>query len=181
MGNSLFEQLKKSGLVDDKKAKKAKHSQYKSTKQKGKKNAAAQLDETRLRAQKIHTEKVEHDRQLNQMKKEEAEHKAITAQIKQLIETNRVKDTDGDVVYNFTDAKVVKRIYISEQVHKSLMSGRLAIAKLGEGYELVPMPVADKIKQRDEQCIIMCEHSAKAELVEDDPYADYRIPDDLMW
>jgi len=181
MGNSLFEQLKKSGLVDDKKAKKAKQSQYKNKKQKNKKGAAAQVDETTLLARKTHAEKVERDRQLNQLKKKEAERKAIAAQIKQLIETNRVEDGNGDVAYNFTDANVVKRIYISEKAHKGLISGRLAVAKLGEGYELVPAPVADKIKQRDEQCIIKCEHSIEAELVENDPYADYKIPDDLMW
>ena len=181
MGNSLFDQLKKSGLVDEKKAKKAKHSQYINKKQKNKKGATAQLDEATLLAQKAQAEKVERDRQLNLAKKDEVERKAIAAQIKQLIETNRVDDRDGDVVYNFTDARVVKHIYISEQAHKHLMSGRLAIAKLGEKYELVPTAVADKIKQRDEKCIIICEQSAETELTEDNPYAAYSIPDDLMW
>ena len=181
MGNSLFEQLKKSGLVDEKKAKKAKHSQYKNKKQKNKKGATDQINEATLLVQKAQAEKVEHDRQLNLAKKVEVERKAIAAQIKQLIETNRVKDCSGDVVYNFTDNKVVKRIYISEQAHKNLMSGRLTIAKLGEGYELVPTPVADKIKQRDERCIIICGQTAETELTEDNPYANYSIPDDLMW
>ena len=181
MANSLFEQLKKTGLVDDKKAKQVKQSQYKNQKQKSKKGTAAPVDEATLLAQKAHAEKVERDRQLNQEKKQDAEQKAIAAQIKQLIETNRVDDGGGDIVYNFTDANVVKRIYISEQAHKSLVSGHLAIAKLGEAYELVPMPVANKIRQRDEQCIILCEQPTEAESVEDDPYADYTIPDDLMW
>ena len=181
MANSLFEQLKKTGLVDEKKAKKAKHSQYKNQKQKTKKGAATQLDEATLLAQKAHAEKVERDRQLNQAKKEEAERKAITAQIKQLIESNRVADSDGDVVYNFTDANVVKRIHVSEQVHQHLVSGRLAIAKLGEVYELIPTPVAEKVKQRDAHYIIQCETSVDAEPAGDDPYADYEIPDDLMW
>ena len=181
MANSLFDQLKKSGLVDKNKAQQVKHSQYKNNKQKSKKGAAAELDDAKLLAQKAHAEKVERDRQLNQQRKEEAERRAIAAQIKQLIETNRIEDRDGEIVYNFTDANVVKRIHVSEQVHKHLSSGRLAIAKLGERYELVPAPVAEKIKQRDEQCIITSEHSAEPELDEDDPYADYKIPDDLMW
>ncbi len=181
MGNSLFDQLKKSGLVDKNKAQKVKHSQYKNKKQKSQKGATVQVDESKLLAQKAHAEKVERDRQFNQQLKEEAERKAIAAQIKQLIESNCVEERDGDIVYNFTDANVVKRIHVSAQVHKSLTSGGLAIAKLGERYELVPVPVAEKIKQRDEQCIIMSEHVAKPELDEDDPYADYKIPDDLMW
>jgi len=181
MGNSLFEQLKKSGLVDKNKAKKVKHSQYKNQKQKSRKGSADQPDEAKLIAQKAQADKVERDRQLNQQRKEEAEQRAITAQIKQLIETNRVEDRDGDIVYNFTDANVVKRIYVSEQIYKHLMSGRLAIAKLDEGYELLPAPVAEKIKQRDAQCIISCDHSVEQVQEEDDPYADYKIPDDLMW
>jgi uncharacterized protein YaiL (DUF2058 family) len=181
MGNSLFDQLKKSGLVDEKKAKKVKHSQYKAKKQKSKKDSPAQLDEAKMLAQKSREEKVERDRLLNQQKKEAAERKAVIAQIKQLIETNRVEDRDGEIAYNFTDANVVKRMYVSERVHKHLMSGRLAIAKLGEGYELIPIPVAEKIKLRDAKCIIRCDHSIEPALDEDDPYADYKIPDDLMW
>ena len=181
MGNSLFEQLKKTGLVDDKKAKQAKHSQYKNKKKKAKKGSAAQVDEATLLAQKANSEKTERDRQLNQTMKAEAEHKAIAAQIKQLIETNRIEDGGGDVTYNFTDANVVKRLHVSEQSHKHLISGYLAIAKLGERYELVPVPVAEKIKQRDEQCIILCEPSTETKFSGNDPYADYEIPDDLMW
>lgn len=52
MGNSLFEQLKKTGLVDKSKAQKVKHSQYKEKKQKTKKGSADQPDETKLLAQK---------------------------------------------------------------------------------------------------------------------------------
>jgi len=181
MGNSLFEQLKKSGLVDKNKAKKVKQSQYKSTKQKTKKGSAAQVDEATLLSQKAHTEKVERDRQLNQQQKETAERKAIAAQIKQLIEINCLEDGDGDVTYNFTDANKVKHLYVSERVHKHIASGRLAIAKLGESYKLVPAPVAEKIKQRDAQYIIMSEPTTEPEIDENDPYADYKIPDDLMW
>jgi len=181
MANSLIDQLKKSGLVDKHKAQKVKHSQYKNKKQKNKKGASTEMDETKRLAQQAHAEKVQRDRLLNQQRKEEAERKAIAAQIKQLIETNRVEDRDGEIAYNFTDANVVKRIYVSEQVHKHLSNGRLAIARLDEAYELVPVPVAEKIGQRDEQCIIMCEVSAEPETDEDDPYADYKIPDDLMW
>ncbi len=184
MGNSLFEQLQQTGLVDEKKAKKVRQGQYKNKKQKAKKGTPVPLDEAKLLAQKSHAEKVGRDRLLNQQKKEASERKAIVAQIKQLIESNRVKERDGECVYHFTDANVVKRLHVSTLIHKYLTSGRLAIAKLNECYELVPMPVADKIKQRDALCIIHCspcEDNRATEPSEDDPYADYKIPDDLMW
>ena len=105
----------------------------------------------------------------------------IAAQIKQLIETNRIAERDGEVAYNFTDGNKVKRLYISEELHKQLSRGRLAIVRLGEGYELVPAPVAEKIKQRDEHCVVICDQPSGDDPGEDDPYADYQIPDDLMW
>jgi uncharacterized protein YaiL (DUF2058 family) len=181
MGNSLLEQMKKIGLVDKNKVQQVKHKQYKSQKQKTKRGSPEKLGEATLLAQQAHAEKVERDRRLNQQKQEEIERKAIAAQVRQLIETNRVRERDGEIVYNFTDANVVKRLYVSEQVHKHLMSGRLAIARLGEAYELVPMPVAEKIKQRDAQCILQPDHGTEPEQDGDDPYADYKIPDDLMW
>ncbi len=181
MGNSLFDQLKKSGLVDKSKAQKSKHSQYKSQKQKSKKGVAVQLDEATLLANRAHADKVERDRQLNQQRKEAAEHAAITAQIRQLIETNRVNDYDGDIAYHFTDSNIIKRLYVTAKIRSHLTAGLLAIAKLDDGYELVPMPVAEKIKQRDERCIITNDHSSEPDDNQDDPYADYQIPDDLMW
>ncbi len=181
MGNTLLEQLKKTGLVDEKKARKVKQGQYKSKKQKGKKGAPAPVSEATLLAQKARAEKAERDRRLNQQRKAEAERKAIAAQIRQLIETNRVDSGDGDVAYHFTDATVVKRLHVSPQVHRHLASGRLAIARLDDGYALVPVGVAEKIRQRDEQSIILCGQADETEAAEDDPYADYKIPDDLMW
>jgi uncharacterized protein len=183
MGNSLFDQLKKTGLVDKTRAQKVKRDQYKNKKQKSKKGSTEQVDEVKLLAEKTQAEKIERDRQINKQKEQEAERKAVAAQIIQLIETNRVDDRDGEVVYNFTDANIVKRIFVSERSHKHLMSGHLSIVKLGEGYELVPKPVAEKIKQRNAQCIINIEHYIEEEedQNEDDPYADYKIPDDLIW
>jgi len=181
MGKSLIDQLKKTGLVNNAKAHKVKHDQYKNKKQKMKKGSAEQLDEAKLLAQKAQAEKVERDRQINLQKKEEAERKAIAAQIIQLIETNRVTDRDGEIAYNFTDDNIVKRFFVSESIYKHLMSGKLSIVKFGDGYELVPKPVAEKIKQRDAKCVINNENTTEPELDEDDPYADYKIPDDLIW
>jgi len=181
MGNSLFDQLKKQGLVDKNKAQSVKREKYKNKKQKGKKGIVGEQDEAKQLVQKAQQEKVERDRQLNLQRKEEAERKAIAAQIKQLIESNRLEERDGDVAYNFTDGNLIKQIHVSDKIHKHLSTGQLAIAKLGEMYELVPAPVAQKIQQRDPSCIILAENSTDQVQDEGDPYADYKIPDDLMW
>jgi uncharacterized protein YaiL (DUF2058 family) len=44
----------------------------------------------------------------------------------------------------------------------------------------VPAVVADKIKQRDES-VVLSQQAVNTDIDEDDPYADYQIPDDLMW
>jgi len=180
MGNSLFDQLKKSGLVDEKKAKQATKDKRKQDKQKrGKK--AQPLDESKLRAQQAQAEKTAHDRELNQQRLLEAEKKAIAAQIKQLIQMNHIEASDGEIGFNFTDDNKVQRIFVSEKLQSQLASGRLAIVRLDSGYALVPAAVADKIKQRDLACVILSNVQQPEESDVDDPYADYQVPDDLMW
>lgn len=179
--SSLQDQLLKAGLVDEKKAKKVKNDKRKATKQQHKSKAVV-VDETKAAAAQARAEKAERDRRLNEDRKAEAERKAIAAQIKQLIEMNRQPKGaggSGEVAYNFTDGKQIKKIYVSEEVQGLLTRGRLAIVKLGKGYELVPAPVAEKISQRDESYVIA--QAVAQEVDEDDPYADYQIPDDLMW
>jgi len=176
MVNSLLDQLKKSGLVDEKKANKAQKAKQKQAK-KQRQNRA--VDDGKLLLQQQQAEKIKRDRELNLQRKNEADKKAIQAQIRQLIELNRVTDYDGDIAYNFTDEKIIKSIYLSEQVHKQLNQGQLAIVKLGGNYKLVPSAVAEKIVQRDATIIVQC--NAPQQENEDDSYADYKVPDDLMW
>ncbi len=177
MGNSLFDQLKKTGLVDEKRAKKDRYKQAKQ--QKGKK--AKPIPESKLLAQQAQAEKVARDRELNQQRKLAAEQVAIAAQIKQLIQMNRIEDASGDIVFNFTDRNKVQRLYVTNDLHAQLVRGRLAIVKLADGYELVPTGVAEKIKLRDPSCIILCNAAEADDIDEDDPYVDFQVPDDLMW
>ncbi|MDX1392649.1 MAG: DUF2058 family protein, partial [Rheinheimera sp.] len=100
-------------------------------------------------------------------------------QVKQLIATNTIK-AQGDVGYNFTDGKLVKRLYVSKRQHDELSRGLLAIACQDEQYFLVPAAVAEKIQQRQSDSIVVL-NVKQQQVDEDDPYADFKIPDDLMW
>jgi len=180
MGNSLFDQLKQAGLVDEKKANKLKQEQRKKGKQhKGKK--ACITDENKLRAQRVLAEKAARDRELNKERNKAAGRKAVAAQINQLIEMNRVADRDGEIAFNFTDDGKVQRIYVSEKIHQQLGRGYLAVVRYVDRYELVPAPVAERIKLRDESRILVCNTPNADAIDDDDPYADYKVPDDLMW
>jgi uncharacterized protein YaiL (DUF2058 family) len=175
MSVSLQDQLKKSGLIDDKKAKQLKRAKNKQEKLARKtKNPA--VDEHK-------SEQMAKDRQLNLEKNKQAEKHALAAQIKQLIEMNIVAK-DGDQKFSFTDTNVIKHIYVSQTQIDQLSRGTLAIVTQKQGQKhnhvVVPMGVAKKIEQRDAKLVVFkAQQSTIRE--EDDPYADYQIPDDLTW
>ena len=180
---SLQEQLMGAGLVNKKKANKLKAEKLQH-KQKVKNGKATAIDDNaRLEELKKQREdKAEKDRLLNLEQQKIAQKKAIQGQIRQMIEQNRVSKEEGDIAYHFTDDKKVKQIYISQTMHDELSRGRLAIAKLDSAYELIAEPVALKIKERDASYILVCNNRLdESDIEEDDPYADFKIPDDLMW
>lgn len=179
---SLQDQLLKAGLIDAKKAKQANKEKRKETNLARRSNEE-KVDEIKLSAEQARAEKAERDRELNRQRDEELKQKAIAAQIKQLIENHRQSKGagEGDVEYNFTDGKLIKKIRVSKAVQEQIVRGVLAVVKLGEGYELVPRIVADKIAQRDQNAVIVANVKSTQQTDEDDPYKDYVIPDDLMW
>jgi uncharacterized protein YaiL (DUF2058 family) len=176
---SLQEQLLKAGLADEKKAREVRNEKRKQRKQQPK--GATTVNEAEERARKARQEKAERDRQLNLERKKEAEKKAIQAQIRQLIETNRLDRSRGEPSYQFVDGKKIKKILVNDQMVDQLSRGRLAIVALGDHYEIVPDRVARKIMERDESAIISMHDRKQDDAGEDDPYAGYEIPDDLMW
>lgn len=177
---TLQEQLLKAGLVSDAKAKTVKTEKRKQDKLKLKNNVEV-VDEAKALAEQAKAEQIEKDRVLNQQKAQEAEKKAVAAQIKQLIDEHKQNQDPDGVAYNFTDGNVVKKIYVSETMRDSLIRGRLAIVKFEKAYHVVNCEAAGKIRLRDAACVLVLNKVVETEVKEDDPYADYQIPDDLMW
>ncbi|MGF1690642.1 DUF2058 domain-containing protein [Photobacterium kagoshimensis] len=169
---SLQEQMLKAGLVDKKKLKKA---------AKGSKKSRVQAREAKAAVEANRAAQLEQDKNLNRLKNEEVQKKEFQAQVKQLIEMNRIDRKNGDIGYNFTDGTLVKKIYVDKTMQDQLVRGRLAIVRLSDSYEVIPSVVADKIAQRDESSIVLNNVVENDEPDEDDPYADFVIPDDLMW
>jgi len=181
MGNSLQEQLLKAKLVDKKKAHQTAQEKRKKVKQQNKKQVSS-VDENALKIQQEVEAQKERDRVLNQQKMEALRAKEIIAQIKQLIIMNQVVSAFTDNPHNFVDNGVIKTLNVSRQVKKQLGKGVLAIASIDEEYYVIPTVVAEKIAQRDEKYVIISTDTESAEVEEeDDYYAEYQIPDDLMW
>ncbi|MFT4861538.1 MAG: hypothetical protein ACI95C_000748 [Pseudohongiellaceae bacterium] len=175
---SLQEQLKKSGLVDEKKAKQLKRAKVKQEKL-VRKNQAPSDAERKLELLREKQALAAKDRQLNQQKNAVAQNAALKAQINQLVETNSVKP-DGDKKYGYVDAGKIKNLWINQAQIDQLSRGILCIVSHASGGVLVPRAVAEKIQQRDASAIL---HKVEANgaPAEDDPYAKYEIPDDLDW
>ncbi len=179
MATSLLDQLQKTGLVNSKKAKQVIKDKRKQDKAQRKGQQVSDEDH-QARLQQVKADKQKNDRQLNQARQEKAQHKALPAQIKQLIEMNAIAAT-GDQAFNFADGKQIKRIYVDNEQTGRLSRGVLAIVRLGEKYIVVPAPVAERIAERDPACIIFKADKNRDILDEEDAYADYKIPDDLTW
>ncbi len=176
---SLKDQLLKAGLVDEKKAKQIEKQKRKQAKQTPK--GQLQTNEAREHAKKVQAERAAKDKEINRQRQQAAQQKAIAAQIRQLIDTNRIDRKDGDIAYQFTHGKKIKKLYVTQLLQTQLTNGVIAIVLNGDKYELVPVQVAEKIKQRDESVVLVQNVAGHTEIDENDPYADYQIPDDLMW
>ncbi len=179
MSNSLQDQLLKSGLVDKQKARTIQKEKKKGQKKLPK--GAVAVDEARLALQRAAKEKAEKDRALNRQRNLLAEQKAVQAQIRQLIQTHRIIIQKPELAYQFTDGKHIKKLMVNTLLQKQLASGVVAVVRNDEGYALVPRMVAEKISTRDPSFVLVLNKNKAEEMEEDDPYANYQIPDDLMW
>ncbi len=175
--NALQAQLLKAGLVDNKKAKKL-SKQAVHEKRTGDSNDA----EIKAKIEQDKQAKLAKDQAIELEKKAILQEKELNAAIVQMISQHKICDTDGDVSYQFIDETKIKKVYINQQIYNALVAGSLVIAKDGESYAFLPKALADRINSKLEGFIIV-NNSEKNEATtdEEDPYAAYVIPDDLMW
>lgn len=183
MALSLQEQLLKSGLADKKSAKKIQNEKRKKDKIR-RKNKVVETDEVKASVQAQLEAKKQKDQALNAEAKKEAEKKQIAAQIIQMIEMNQQPINNGEVKFQFTHDNVIKQLLVSEKTRNHLQNNKLAIVAHKEHYAIIPIQVADKIAERDDSCILYrADMQGDVEMSEEekDWYADYEIPDDLVW
>jgi len=70
---------------------------------------------------------------------------------------------------------------VSDKVQQHLVNGRLVIVVLDGVAELVPKVVGEKIAECAPEVVVAVKKAASGQPAEDDPYADYKIPDDFTW
>ena len=180
--NPLQEQLLKAGLVKKSKVAEVAREQNKARHAKG----PAAPNEIQLEAERARAEKAERDRALEAERKAQARANELRAQARQIIEDRKVPRS-GESEYRFTADGAIRTLLVNDDLRKQLASGALVIARLGERYELLPRVAAEKVRERDASMIVLDHGQAAgseqaAATSEDDAYyAQFKVPDDLVW
>ena len=150
MGNPFRDQFLKAGLVSKKQANKAKRAKHK----KRKENTAEEPSAVSQHVQQLKAVQAKQNRELNEKRKQEKVKREQIAQIKQLIEQNRLEQDPRGEAYHFVQQKKIMRIFVAEEMIDQLCSGQLAIVQLGEKYEVVPAKVAEQIAERKKTAVV---------------------------
>jgi len=180
MSNPFQDKLLKTGIVSKQQAHNAKKAKNKKNKQLRSQNKTG-ADQAKLNVKQAARDKVIADKALNKEKENVSRKKAVSSEIDQLITINALERKDDcDISYNFEHQTKVKHIYINNEMKQKIMAGTLVITYIQSHYELVPLSTAEKIQQRDKDRVVLFANTEKS-IDANDPYAEYQIPDDLIW
>jgi uncharacterized protein YaiL (DUF2058 family) len=181
---SLQDQLLKAGLTTKQKTRQANVDKRKKNKQKrsGVQHGASLQEQVKQDLAKAKIDKQTKDNALNEQKQQQLAVKERKLRIKQILIHHQIKNVAGDNDYNYTFETTIKKLPLDAVTHKALVNGRLALCGLDEVTYLVTRETAEKLSELDKKIVLVQNDNADDEQVdENDPYADYQIPDDLMW
>lgn len=180
--NPLQEQLLKAGLVKKSKVAEAAREQHKARHGKG----PAKPSDIALEAERARIDKVERDRALEREHKSQARLAELRAQARQIIDDKQVPGA-GESEYRFDADGAIRSLLVSDEQRRQLSSGALVMVRLGERYALLPRAAGDKVRERDASMIVL-DHGIDGDTgqsvatSEDDAYyAQFQVPDDLVW
>jgi uncharacterized protein YaiL (DUF2058 family) len=177
--NPLQEQLLKAGLAKKSKVDQAAREQAKQRAH----PAAATPDAIQADAERARIEKVERDRALSAERNAQARAQEIRAQIRQIIEQNRLKP-EGEIDYRFVHDGAIRTVLVTEGARRQLATGALVIVCQDHGFAVIPRAAAEKIEARD-PAMIALDHRRTASPTagdgDDEYYSRFKVPDDLIW
>jgi uncharacterized protein len=182
MSLSLREQLLAAGLGTKKQAKQAETQERQQRhKERNQEKSAADVALERA-AQQAQAAKAARDQELNRQRQIAAEKKEKAAQIKQLIEQNRLPKLQTDDYFNFIHRQKVHRIAVDADLRARITSGQVLLVRCEGKYDMVLPDIAAMIRERDERALVALPAEATQVQPDDsDPYKDFVVPDDLKW
>lgn len=180
--NPLQEQLLKAGLVKKSKVAEVAREQNKARHAKG----PAAPNEIQIEAERARAEKVERDRALAAEAKARARIAELRAQARQIIQDKKVPRS-GESEYRFTVDGAIRTLLVNDDLRRKLSGGVFVIVRVDERFELLPRAAAEKVRERDATMIVL-DHGQSTgsepatEASDDDAYyAQFKVPDDLIW
>jgi uncharacterized protein YaiL (DUF2058 family) len=179
MRNPLQEQLLKAGLA--KKGKVDQIAREQAKQRQGKAPAPAPAE--KVDAQRLQAERAERDRALAAERNAQAHARELAAQVRQIVDANKVK-REGEISYRFTDGDKISSVLVNETLRSQLAKGVLVVVRAGDAYELLPRAAAEKVRERDASSIVLDHGQASAgqpQSEDDAYYAQFQVPDDLVW
>lgn len=180
MANALQEQLLKAGLASKQKVR-----DVKTQKRRDKK---ARIDDgSNVLKQEVAEQKrlqAEKDKMLNEQRFAEATARGqVRGLISEFTKFAIKVPNNAEIKFNYTIDNKIYSLYLDEKLQAELLRGQLGVVRYEDKSYLVPHKLAERVKLLVPQwCGYLWQSDgSKAVVVEDDPYADYAIPDDLMW
>ena len=123
------------------------------------------------------------EKKASKQTQEELAMRAAHGKLIQMIAQHCEKDYQGELDYHFTYDNKVKRIAVNSEIQQGLIKGRFAICVLNDEFYLINKEAAEKLRLIDESVLValhdQTEHKSRDD--QDDPYAEFAVPDDLMW
>jgi uncharacterized protein YaiL (DUF2058 family) len=177
MGKSLKEQLLAAGLATRKQAHQVEHDKRKQART----AAKPAPDPVKSEVAAAVAAKTERDRALNSQREQERARRALVAELEQLIAAHRLETTGGEVPFRFVVRDKVKKIYLKPEQQQAVVRGTLAIARYRDSFAVIPREAAEKIAARDARTVVVLRNGDEPDIGDDPAYAEYKVPDDLMW
>ncbi|GGM86802.1 DUF2058 domain-containing protein [Shewanella xiamenensis] len=180
MANALQEQLLKAGLASKQKVRDVKTQKRRDKKARVDDGSSALkleiAEQKRLQAEK--------DKALNEQRFAEATARGqVRGLVSEFTQFAIKIPSHAEIKFNYTLDNKIYSVYIDEKIQSELLKGQLGIVRYEDKSYLVPHKLAERVNLLVPQwCGYLWQQDAgKVVEVEDDPYADYAIPDDLMW
>ncbi|MEI6859409.1 MAG: DUF2058 domain-containing protein [Shewanella sp.] len=180
MANPFQEQLLKAGLVSKQKVQKAKTQKRRDRKAKVDDGSADLKQQIAVQKQ----QQVAKDKVLNEQKFVAATERGLVRGLVTEFTRLGIKlPQSGEIKFNFSHNNKIFSIYVNDKLQTQLLKGRLGIVRYENASFLVPHKLVERVNMLVPQwCGYLWVQNDNSQIVEeDDPYADYVIPDDLMW
>jgi uncharacterized protein YaiL (DUF2058 family) len=181
---SLQDQLLKAGLTTKQKARQANSDKRKTGKQKrsGVKVDTSLQEQVKQELELAQKDKLAHDIALNNERKQTLAAKEQQLRILQILQHHQVSNVKGEAEYNYTFNSKIKKLFVDTVTHNALVNGRLALCGVNDTTYIVTTETAEKVASLDKAVILVQNTKVADEVIaEDDPYAEFQIPDDMMW